>query len=389
MYKRRKVFSKIGEKTFSTTEFQTQKEFAAKKKSTEKIDGESKKEKVAKAATIGGATVGLGAGAAGLGAEIGRKKVKKGIAKAEKELVTAGGGIKARKATSEAIDKMKKSEKILEKVSKKGTKAGIAGVGASVAGAVAYKALKKKKDQKEFAEKKDKEEGEKAKKVGKAMAGAGAALLAGSNVVGAKVGLKREKAIEKIAKKTGTINIGGNGITAPANYVKFGEGAQEAANKAAKLDERHAKKVAKVMKRANKVGAVGAGLAAAGAGTYLYGKHKAKKSEDQKEFTSVRASKKMANRIIKAADMLPANSKKELGKVVATANRKGLAKNSEKYIENKGFEKVAKSVAKKSEKLAGEKMSKAEKAKVIEGMKANAKETGKLRIERGNKAFKV
>ena len=283
MYKRRKVFSKIGEKTFSTTEFQTQKEFAAKKESAKKE--ESKKEKVAKAATIGGATVGLGAGAASLGAEIGRKKVKKGIAKAEKELVTAGGGIKARKATSEAIDKMKKSEKILEKVSKKGTKAGIAGVGASVAGAVAYKALKKKKDQKEFAEKKDKEEGEKAKKAGKAMAGAGAALLAGSNVVGAKVGLKRAKAIEKIAEKTGTINIGGNGITAPANYVKFGEGAQEAANKAAKLDDRHAKKVAKVMKRANKVGAVGAGLAAAGAGTYLYGKHKAKKGEDQKKIT--------------------------------------------------------------------------------------------------------
>ena len=146
MYKRRKVFSKIGEKTFSTTEFQTQKEFAAKKESAKKE--ESKKEKVAKVATIGGATVGLGAGAASLGAEIGRKKVKKGIAKAGKELVTAGGGIKARKATSEAIDKMKKSEKILEKVSKKGTKAGIAGVGASVAGALAYKALKKKNEDK-------------------------------------------------------------------------------------------------------------------------------------------------------------------------------------------------------------------------------------------------
>ena len=295
MYKRRKVFSKIGEKTFSTTEFQTQKEFAAKKE-------ESKKEKVAKAATIGGATVGLGAGAAGLGAEIGRKKVKKGIAKAEKELVTAGGGIKARKATSEAIDKMKKSEKILEKVSKKGTKAGIAGVGASVAGAVAYKALKKKKDQKEFAEKKDKKEGEKAKKAGKAMAGAGAALLAGSNVVGAKVGLKRGKAVEKIAEKTGTINIGGNGITAPARYVKFGEGAQEAANKAAKLDERHAKKVAKVMKRANKVGAVGAGLAAAGAGTYLYGKHKAKKGEDQKEFAEKKEDGKKESKKISKSD---------------------------------------------------------------------------------------
>ena len=72
MYKRRKVFSKIGEKTYSTTEFQTQKEFAEKKE-------ESKKEKVAKAATIGGATIGLGASAIGLGAEIGRKKVKKSI----------------------------------------------------------------------------------------------------------------------------------------------------------------------------------------------------------------------------------------------------------------------------------------------------------------------
>ena len=170
MYIRRKVFSKIGEKTFSTTEFQTQKEFAAMKKSTEKIDGESKKE-----------------------------------------------------------------------------------------------------------------EGEKAKKAGKAMAGAGAALLAGSNAVGVKAGLKRAKAVEKIAEKTGTINVGGNGITSPTKYIKFGEGAQEAANKAAELDKRHAKKVAKVLKRANKVGAVGAGLAAAGAGTYLYGKHKAKKDEDQKK----------------------------------------------------------------------------------------------------------
>jgi hypothetical protein len=141
MYKRRKVFSKIGEKTFSTTEFKTQREFAAKKE-------ESKKEKVAKAATIGGATVGLGAGAVGLGAEIGRKKVKNAIGKAEKKLVTAGNGIKARKATSEAIDKLKKGEKILEKVSKKAGKAGIAGVGASVAAGTAYKLARKKKDEK-------------------------------------------------------------------------------------------------------------------------------------------------------------------------------------------------------------------------------------------------
>ena len=166
MYIRRKVFSKIGEKTFSTTEFQTQKEFAAKKKSTEKIDGESKKEKVAKAATIGGATVGLGAGAAGLGAEIGRKKVKAKIADETKKIYETGGGIKAKEAAGKAVDKLKKSEKILEKVSKKGTKAGIAGVGASVAGAVAYKALKKKKDQKEFANnEKQEEEPKKIKKL--------------------------------------------------------------------------------------------------------------------------------------------------------------------------------------------------------------------------------
>jgi hypothetical protein len=276
MYIRRKVFSlavdqETGEeKLFSTTDYQSQKEFSEKKAQKDK---DTKAEKAAKATTIGGATVGLGAGAVSLGAEIGRKKVKKATNQLEMEKAnildkakkaTVGGKTiptltKNQEADLEikkaAQKKLQKIDKVLEKVSKKGTKAGIAGVGASVAGAVAYKALKKKKE--------------------------------------------------------------------------------------------------------------------------------------QKEFTSVRASKKMANRILKAADMLPANSKKELGKVVATANRKGLAKNSEKYIENKGFEKVAKSVAKKSEKLAGEKMSKAEKAKVIEDMKANAKETGKLRIERGNKAFKL
>ena len=279
MYIRRKVFSKIGEKTFSTTEFKTQKEFTAKK------DEESKKEKVAKAATIGGATLGLGSGLAALGTEIGRKKVKKSIEKKTKEMYNTGGGIKAKKAAGEAIDKLKKNEKILEKVSKKAGKAGIAGVGASIAAGTAYKLARKKKDQKEFAEKKDKEKGEKAKKAGKAMAGAGAALYAGASVAGVKASLKRAKAVEKIAEKTGTVNLGGNGITSPANYVKLGEGAQEAANKAAKLDERHAKKVAKVMKRANKVAGIGTGLIAAGAGTYLYGKHKAKKSEDQKKPT--------------------------------------------------------------------------------------------------------
>jgi hypothetical protein len=175
MYKRRKVFSKIGEKTFSTTEFKTQKEFAAKKES------EGKAEKVAKAATIGGATVGLGAGALGLSAEVGRKKVKKGISMLEME--NANIYDKAKKATSggktitvltpkqkmdieinkAAQDKLKNTDKILKKVSKKAGKAGVAGVGASVAGAVAYKALKKKKDQKEFA--KNEEEPKKVKKL--------------------------------------------------------------------------------------------------------------------------------------------------------------------------------------------------------------------------------
>lgn len=184
MYIRRKVFSKVGEKTFSTTEFQTQKEFAAKKKSTEKIDGESKKEKVAKAATIGGATVGLGAGAAGLGAEIGRKKVKKATNQLEMEKAnildkakkaTVGGKTiptltKNQEADLEikkaAQKKLQKIDKVLEKVSKKAGKAGIAGVGASVAGAVAYKGLKKKKDQKEFANnEKQEEEPKKVKKL--------------------------------------------------------------------------------------------------------------------------------------------------------------------------------------------------------------------------------
>ena len=181
MYKRRKVFSKIGEKTFSTTEFKTQKEFAAKKE-------ESKKEKVAKAATIGGATIGLGASTAGLGAEIGRKKVKKNIEKAEKELVTVGNGIKARKATSEAIDKLKKNEKKLEKIAKKAPKAALAGVGASVAAGTAYKLARKKKDQKEFSDGKpeQKEFNSKAQKLlrrasdyKKAMTGSGRLVSAG------------------------------------------------------------------------------------------------------------------------------------------------------------------------------------------------------------------
>ena len=77
MYIRRKVFSKIGEKTFSTTEFQTQKEFAEKKKSTEKIDGESKKEKALKAATIGGAVVAAGGSADSLASRRVEKFVNK------------------------------------------------------------------------------------------------------------------------------------------------------------------------------------------------------------------------------------------------------------------------------------------------------------------------
>ena len=137
---------------------------AAVKEFAEKED--SKAEKVAKAATIGGATVGLGAGAAGLGAEIGRKKVKKATNQLEKEKAnifdkakkaTAGGKTipaltKNQEADLEikkaAQKKLQKIDKVLEKVSKKSGKVGVAGVGASVTGALAYKALKKKNEDK-------------------------------------------------------------------------------------------------------------------------------------------------------------------------------------------------------------------------------------------------
>jgi len=139
MYIRRKVFSVINEKQFSTTEFKTQKEFADKKE-------ESKKEKNLKKATIGGAAIGATGSAGALGAEIGRKKLTKKIAKLEEKVNTPGNGIKARKATMEQIEKLQKLGKGLKKGSKAAAIIGAAGVGASVAGGAAYKKASKKKD---------------------------------------------------------------------------------------------------------------------------------------------------------------------------------------------------------------------------------------------------
>ena len=180
MYIRRKVFSKIGEKTYSTTEFQTQKEFAEKKKSTEKIDGESKKEKALKAATIGGAVVAAGGAADSLAsrrvekfarkvgdlANMGRGNIYQG---AERRTIQKGKfNTEIPKLTKEESLKVaelenleNKAEKVGKKLSKHSRRAAIisgVGLGTSIAAGTAYKAykaLKKKKDQKEFAEKKE------------------------------------------------------------------------------------------------------------------------------------------------------------------------------------------------------------------------------------------
>ena len=205
MYIRRKVFSlavdqETGEeKLFSTTDIQSQKEFSEKKAQKDK---DTKAEKAAKATTIGGATVGLGASAAGLGAEIGRKKVSKKLAKAEVKKEAAEAiekaakdmGMEAPKTKEELIkmakkvEKLKKADKVLEKVSKHAPKAALAGVGASVAAGTAYKLARKKKDQKEFSDGKpeQKEFNSKAQKLlrrasdyKKAMTGSGRLVSAG------------------------------------------------------------------------------------------------------------------------------------------------------------------------------------------------------------------
>lgn len=307
MYKRRKVFSKIGEKTFSTTEFQTQKEFAAKKKSTEKIDGESKKEKVAKAATIGGATVGLGAGAAGLGAEIGRKKVKKATNQLEMEKAnildkakkaTAGGKTipaltKNQEADLEikkaAQKKLQKIDKVLEKVSKKAGKAGIAGVGASVAGAVAYKALKKKKDQKEFAEKKE-DKKNKAEKIGNTIENAGIVGAASAITPGVAAGLHPQKELLKATPgftKTYIKSRLGKNITAKDSKKvdKAIDAAIKTLNSAAVNNpEKYIRRAGKVVeKKIIKNAKIGLGVAATGAGLKTAGKIVRKNKEKKEE----------------------------------------------------------------------------------------------------------
>ena len=59
---------------------------------------------------------------------------------------------------------------------------------------------------------------------------------------------------------------------------------------------------------------------------------------EQKEFASVRGIKKLAKASVDAAFE---GNRKEIGKLVARANRQGLAKSSEKLINSKGFDKIA------------------------------------------------
>jgi hypothetical protein len=167
MYIRRKVFSlavdkETGEeKLFSTTDIQSQKEFSEKKAQKDK---DTKAEKAAKATTIGGATVGLGAGVAGLSLDtkkLGKKiedyELKKGALDNVKEVrIAAGLDSTVAKRDSDKLAKKIRTLKIAEKASKHSGKIGLVGVGTSIGGGVAYKALKKKKDAKKKNEKEDK-----------------------------------------------------------------------------------------------------------------------------------------------------------------------------------------------------------------------------------------
>jgi hypothetical protein len=155
MYIRRKVFSlavdqETGEeKLFSTTDI-PQKEFSEKKAQKDK---DTKAEKAAKATTIGGATVGLGAGVAGLSLDtkkLGKKiedyELKKGALDNVKEVrIAAGLDSTVAKRDSDKLAKKIRTLKIAEKASKHSGKIGLAGVGTSIGGGMAYKALKKKR----------------------------------------------------------------------------------------------------------------------------------------------------------------------------------------------------------------------------------------------------
>lgn len=114
--------------------------------------------------------------------------------------------------------------------------------------------------------------------------------------------------------------------------------------------------------------------------------------QSQKEFASVRGAKKLAKRLLNSATKngdFSAETRKEAGKVIATANRKGLAKNSEKYVDNKDFEKVVKSSFKPIEKATGEKLTKTEKDNIIKAAKTSSKSAGRAKAANGNKNPKM
>lgn len=92
--------------------------------------------------------------------------------------------------------------------------------------------------------------------------------------------------MKKSGKKTGTINLSGNGVNKLAIYHAFSPDAQSRIDRAVKLDKRLARKAEKTLKRANKLGGYSLALGAAGAGAYQYGKYKSKKNKQQKEFNS-------------------------------------------------------------------------------------------------------
>ena len=271
MYIRRKVFSlavdkETGEeKLFSTTDIQSQKEFSEKKAQKDK---DTKAEKAAKATTIGGATVGLGAGVAGLSLDtkkLGKKiedyELKKGALDNVKEVrIAAGLDSTVAKRDSDKLAKKIRTLKIAEKASKHSGKIGLAGVGTSIGGGIVYKALKKKKDQKEFAESEKKEDGKKVKTAGKIMAGTGAALYTGARSAEA---IAKSKALKMIERK---------GADLVGDSLKFRS--QEDAESA----EKFLRNADKALKVTNKTKKLGLALGAAGAGTYLVGRHKSKKN---------------------------------------------------------------------------------------------------------------
>lgn len=348
MYIRRKVFS-LGvnqetgeEKLFSTTEYKTQKEFAEKKES------EGKAEKISKAAAIGGAGVGLGAGVAGLSLnqkklleKIEEAELKKGALDNVKEIrIAAGLDSSSAKRESDKLARKIKTLKVAEKLSKHSGKIGLAGVGTSIGGGVAYKALKKKKDQKEFAEKEE----NKAKKAGKVMAGVGAATALGGGLV---ANHEIDKAVTKVANDR-ALEKSGYGITS-----KVKGNAKSVLSKVSPMSE--AKNILKSSgkyKIAKGTALGGLALGAAGTGTYLYGKHKAKKGEDQKKITDKEFSdNKDENKKIKTAGKVMAG----VGAATYTGSNGTEAKLKAKVlkmIENKEADVVGDSLKFKSQKDA-------------------------------------